>query len=143
MTGDRLRKIAISPAKNKVQFRDKARHTRRKIRLARKAILCKAKAQENGANDIPPRDVLQKKRDNRLEGGARPEQMTWRRETQNSETERQRALSASALPEGVPRVPKVREVSPPVSARRRRITLRWNPWGSYRMAPSPPPEPPD
>lgn len=60
-TGDRFRKIAISTAKNKVQFRDKAQYTRRKIRLARKAILRKANAQGNGANDIPFGDVLQKK----------------------------------------------------------------------------------
>lgn len=70
MTGDRFRKIAISTAKNKVQFRDKARYTRRKIRLDRKTIRHKENAQENGANDILSWDVLQKKLDNRLEWGA-------------------------------------------------------------------------
>lgn len=34
-TRERFRKIAISTAKNKDQFRDKARYTRRKIRVAR------------------------------------------------------------------------------------------------------------
>lgn len=57
-TGERFRKIAISTAKNKDQFGDKARYTRRKIRLARKTILRKPNAQENEANDTPFGAVL-------------------------------------------------------------------------------------
>jgi hypothetical protein len=57
-TGERFRKIAISTAKNKDQFRDKARYTRRKIKLARTTIPYKPNVQGNGANDTPSRAAL-------------------------------------------------------------------------------------
>jgi hypothetical protein len=70
-TGEWFRKIAISTAKNKDQFRDKARPTRRKIKLARKTIPCKPNAQENGANDTPLLGCLVKRNGKLDERGAR------------------------------------------------------------------------
>lgn len=54
---------------------------------------------------------------------------------EKSEPQHCRALSAKALPEGTPRVPKVREVSPPACVRGRGVALRRNPFGSCRIPP--------
>lgn len=70
-TGEWFRKIAISTAKNKDQFRDKARSTRRKIKLARKTIPCEPNAQENGANDTPPLGLFCRRNEKLDERGAR------------------------------------------------------------------------